>query len=49
MPAMPRMDDKMKKIAYKILGVPQNMQDVKDKKDERIDQALIFQETVRVR
>lgn len=49
MPAMPRMDDKMKKIAYQILGVPQNMQDVKDPKEESINKALVFQETIRVR
>lgn len=49
MPAMPRLDDKMRKIAYKILGVPQNMQDVKDKKDDKVEQSLVFQETTRVR
>jgi len=46
---MPRLDDKMRKIAYKILGVPQNMQDAKDAKDKKIDESLVFQETIRVR
>lgn len=50
MPIMPRMDDKAKKIAYKILGTPENMQEKKQpKKKSKIDERLTFEETVRVR
>ncbi len=49
MPAMPRPSGKSKKIAYKILGVPMNMQDDKSKKDQKINTRLVFEETVRVR
>lgn len=48
MPGMPRVDDKAKAIAYKILGVPANMKKSK-KKDSKIEKRLEFEETIRVR
>lgn len=50
MPTMPRPKGKGRKIAYAILGVPQNM--LKTKKTEveqKINERLIFEETSRVR
>jgi len=50
MPAMPRPEGKGKKIAYKIMGVPANMIEKKKSKDQKkIDQRLVFEETVRSR
>lgn len=49
MPAMPRVRGKTTKIAYDVLGKPANMQDNKTKKDKRINQRLLFEETYRVR
>ena len=49
MPQAPRPKDKSRKIAYKILGVPENMKKQKKPKDNKIDQRLVFEETVRVR
>ena len=48
MPAMPRLKGKATKIAYAILGIPDNMK--KDtKKDKYLEQRLVFDETSRVR
>lgn len=50
MPAMPRLSGKAKKIAYKILGKPLNMQQPKHNlKKEQNDKRLVFEETTRVR
>lgn len=50
MPVMPRIEGKPKKIAYKILGVPQNIKNAKkDAEQKRIDRRLVFEETYRVR
>ena len=49
MPTMPRPDGKAKKVAYSILGVPDNMKTPKSSKKKQEDKALAFQETVRVR
>lgn len=49
MPAMLRVKGKITKIAYAVLGKPSNMQDNKTKKDRRINERLIFEETYRVR
>lgn len=49
MPAMPRMNSKATKIAYAILGKPENLKDKKDKYDRRINRRLLFEETQRVR
>lgn len=48
MPAMPRLDNKTRKIAYKILGVPANMFK-KTKKEQKLDDDLARYETVRIR
>jgi len=49
MPAMPRIKGKPTKIAFKILGTPPNISYKRDKKEKKINQRLIFEETVRVR
>ena len=49
MPGMIRPEGKAKKIAYAILGVPDNMKAKKSPKKTRTDKELVFQETVRVR
>ena len=49
MPTMLRLNDKTKKIAYKILGTPPNLQEHRDKKEELIQKRLQFEETARVR
>lgn len=49
MPTMPRIDNKSKKIAYKILGIPANMDDKKTQEQTKIDKRLNFEETIRVR
>jgi hypothetical protein len=46
---MPRPDNESKKIAEKILGVPKNMLKESKKKDKKIEQRLVFEETSRVR
>lgn len=35
MPIMPRMEEKTKKIAYKIIGTPSNMQPSTDKSGKK--------------
>lgn len=47
MATMPRQKGKAKKIAYKIMGKPANMQ-AKPKKS-KLKQALLAEETARVR
>ncbi len=50
MPAMPRPEGKGKKIAYDVLGAPANMVEKrKSKSQKKIDQRLVFEETVRSR
>lgn len=50
MPSAPRTKSKATKIAYKILGVPANMRkQPKDAEQKKIDKALLYQETFRVR
>jgi len=49
MPSMPRLDDKSKKIAFKILGIPVNNKKAKDKKKSNVEKRLTFEETTRVR
>lgn len=49
MPGMIRPEGKAKKIAYAILGVPDNMKTKKTPKQKRENKELVFQETVRVR
>ena len=49
MPSMPRPKTKPTKIAFKVLGVPVNLQYKRTKDQRKINQRLIFEETVRVR
>jgi len=49
MPAMPRPKGKPKKIAYKILGVPANIQDKKSPTQKRIYHRLQVEDAQRVR
>lgn len=47
---MPRPDKKAQKIAFKILGVPANMQKKHMSEDQyRVERRLRFEETIRVR
>jgi hypothetical protein len=49
MPGMPRLNAKSTKIAYAIMGVPQNMKKSRKKKNDKLNQRLIAEETIRVR
>jgi hypothetical protein len=49
MPGIPRISGRATKIAYKILGVPANMKFKRTKEQKKINQRLLFEETVRVR
>lgn len=49
MPSVPRPKGKAKKIAYKLLGIPDNMKKQKKKRNDKIEQRLVFEETIRVR
>lgn len=46
---MIRISGKATKIAYNILGIPQNIKHLRSKKERRINNRLIFEETTRVR
>ncbi len=47
--AMIRPKGKAKKIAFKILGKPANMQEKPDKKKRKVNQRLLYEETQRAR
>ncbi len=49
MPTMFRPSSKATKIAYKILGIPPNMEYKRTKEQQEINRRLIFEETIRVR
>jgi hypothetical protein len=50
MPTMPRPAGKGKKIAYAILGVPQNMRDPEEKTVvQRNERRLLYESTIRER
>lgn len=49
MPAAPRLKSKATKIAYKVMGVPANLQFKRNKMQQRINRRLVFEETSRVR
>jgi len=49
MPAMLRLNELTKKIAYKILGTPPNLRKDQPKRDPRVEKRLVFEETQRVR
>jgi hypothetical protein len=48
MPTMVRPKGKARKIAYAILGFPINLS-LRSKKDRRVNERLVFEETSRVR
>lgn len=49
MPVAPRQKSKATKIAWKILGVPQNIAHKRTKEEQRINKRLLFEESMRVR
>lgn len=49
MPAMPRFNKKGTRIAFAILGTPQNLKAKKSESQKKIDKQLVFQETTRSR
>lgn len=49
MPAMPRPQTKAKKIAYKILGIPQNIAFKRSPEQKYVNKRLMFEETARVK
>lgn len=49
MPTMIRPSAKAVKIAYKIVGVPANIAYKPTKEEKRINNRLVFEETVRAR
>jgi hypothetical protein len=49
MPAMPRFSKRGTKIAYKILGKPENIAFKPTARENDIDRRLTFQDTTRVR
>lgn len=49
MPAAPRPEGKAKKIAFKLLGKPENRFNKKNARDKYIDRMLLFNDTRLVR
>jgi hypothetical protein len=49
MPGAPRASGKNTRIAYKILGVPANMQSKKKPAQKKREKRLLFEDTTRVR
>lgn len=49
MPVMPRMNKKVRRIAFDILGVPAPLQTRPSKKKKRVNKRLTFEDTVRLR
>jgi hypothetical protein len=49
MPSMLRIPGKSTKIAYAILGKPQNLSEKKTKRESEINKRLIWEETIKVR
>lgn len=50
MPAAPRPSNKATKIAYKVVGIPPNLQaEKKSKRDKKVNERLIANETRLVR
>lgn len=49
MPAMPRVPNKARKIAYKIMGVPANIAYKRTEQQKKLNQRLNYEETSRVR
>lgn len=46
---MIRKNDLARKIAYKLLGEPDNMKDKKSAQQKEVDHRLLFEKTQRVR
>lgn len=49
MPVAPRFNKKATKIAFSILGIPENIKNKKTALQRKIDQKLLFDNTARVR
>lgn len=49
MPIMPRFKNKARKIAYKVMGVPNNIKFQKPPYTERVARRLLFEDTSRQR
>lgn len=49
MPAMLRKKGKATRIAYELMGTPQNSQQRKSSKKNKVEQRLVFEETTRAR
>lgn len=49
MPVMPRLSKKALKVFVKIMGLPAPMRNTRTKEQKKLNQRLIFEETVRVR
>jgi len=49
MPVMIRPRNKAKKIAYKIMGVPINMQEKPTPREREVEARLTFDDTIKVR
>lgn len=49
MPCMPRPKSKATKIAYKILGVPDNIKYIPNDTQRKINHRLLYEETMRAR
>lgn len=49
MPAMPRVPNRARKIAYKIMGVPANIAFKRSAQQKKLNQRLNYEETSRVR
>jgi len=46
---MPRFNKKGTRIAFSIIGTPQNLKEKKSESEKKINRALVFQETRRSR
>jgi len=49
MPCAPRQKGKATKIAYDIMGKPENMEDDKSRKDKKVDRMITWQNNTRVK
>lgn len=49
MPVMPRLKSKATKIAYKIMGIPNNIRNRKHPWNKQVNERLIFEDTSRIR
>lgn len=49
MPLMPRQKSKARKIAYKIMGIPNNIKHQKPPWSEKVARRLLFEDTSRQR